>query len=226
MKPKSEIYNIDCMEYMKSLPDNYFSLAIADPPYGIGANRMTLGNGHRKVYRGSDDWDNTAPTEEWFKELIRVSRNQIIFGANHFISKMPFDSSAWIVWDKGTGNNSFADCELAWTSFNKPVRKFFKSWVGNNAKEKTDIDRIHPTQKPVELYAWILNTYASKGDTIFDPMMGSASSRIAAYKLGFDYVGCEIDKQYFEVADIRFRKECEGEISDKKGRIITQLALF
>ena len=120
---------------------------------------MTLGNGRRKIFRGSEDWDAESPTPEYFNELFRVSKNQIIWGANHFISKMPIDSKCWIFWDKGTGNNDFADGELAWTSFGSTVRKFFKSWVGANAKEKTDIDRIHPT-KPVQLYKWLLQNYA------------------------------------------------------------------
>jgi site-specific DNA-methyltransferase (adenine-specific) len=124
---------------------------------------MTLGNGKNKVNRGLSDWDNQAPSAELFNEILRVSKNAVIWGANHFISKLPYDSSCWIVWDKGTGNNDFADCELAWTSFHKTVRKYFQSWVGANAKEKTDKHRIHPTQKPVALYAWLLDKYAIGG---------------------------------------------------------------
>lgn len=161
--PISEVYNCDCLEYMKGLPDKYFSLAVADPPYGIGVTKMTLGNGRNKVYRGSEEWDCKAPGPEFFEELRRVSINQVIWGANHFVSKLPIDSPAWIVWDKCTGSNSFADCELAWTSFDKPVRKYTQSWVGNNAKERTDKTRVHPTQKPVALYAWILQNYAEGG---------------------------------------------------------------
>ena len=222
----SEVHNIDCLEYMRTLPDNYFQLAIADPPYGIGATKMNLGNGHRKIYRGENDWDNQAPDVEWFNELRRVSVNQVLWGANHYISRMPIDSSAWIVWDKGTGDNSFADCELAWTSFKKPVRKYFQSWVGGNAKEKSDPDRIHPTQKPVGLYAWIISHYANDGDRIFDPMMGSQSSRIAAYKLGFDYVGCELDKEYFDKGCERFDRECHGIYVNADGSKVQQQTLF
>lgn len=147
---------------MRNVPDKFFDLAIADPPYGIGVTKMTLGNGKHKIYRGTNEWDNGAPDNVFFTELFRVSRNTIIWGANHFISKIPIDSPGWIVWDKGTGGNSFADCELAWTNFQKPVRKFFRSWVGANAKEKNDL-RIHPTQKPISLYCWILDTYAMGG---------------------------------------------------------------
>ena len=222
----SEVFNTDCLEYMRTLPDKAFQLAIADPPYGIGATKMNLGNGHRKVYRGANDWDNTAPDIEWFNELRRVSENQIIWGANHFVETFHINASCWIVWDKGTGDNSFADCELAWTSLTCPVRKFFKSWVEGNAKERYDADRIHPTQKPVALYAWLLNKFAKPGDRIFDPMMGSQSSRIAAYKMGFDYVGCELDKEYFDKGCERFNRECKGEIVTRDGHIVKQTSLF
>ena len=194
---------MDCMEGMKQIPDKYFDLAIVDVPYGIGANKMRLGNGKRIIYRGKEDWDKQPPSEEYFNELFRVSKNQIIWGANHFISKMPIDSSCWIFWDKGTGNNDFADGELAWTSFKTPVRKYFKSWVGANAKEKHELDRIHPTQKPIELYEWILKNYAKKGDKVLDTHVGSASSLIACYQMGFDYVGFELDKEYYNKANKR-----------------------
>lgn len=199
-------YNIDCMEFMKTLPDKYFDLAIVDPPYGIGANKMQLGNGKRKIYRGKDDWDKEPPSEEYFKELFRVSKNQVIWGANHFISNIAIDSSCWIFWDKGTGDNDFADGELAWTSFKTTVRKFFKSWVGANAKERDEKDRMHPTQKPIALYEWLLNNYAKQGDKILDTHLGSGSSRIAAYNLGFDFVGCEIDEDYFKAQEERFAR--------------------
>lgn len=161
--PISEVYNTDCLEYMKTIPDKFFDLCIADPPYGINVTKMTLGNGRNKVSRGTTHWDAKAPDMALFNEIIRVSKKQIIWGANHFISKIPYDSSCWIVWDKGTGANDFADCELAWTSFQKAVRKYFQSWVGSNAKEKSDKMRIHPTQKPIALYAWLLDNYAIGG---------------------------------------------------------------
>ena len=211
--PEIKIIHGDCMEYMATLKDKAFELAIVDPPYGIGANKMQLGNGKRKIYRGKDDWDKEPPSEEYFKELFRVSKNQIIWGANHFISRIAIDSSCWIFWDKGTGDNDFADGELAWTSFKTTVRKFFKSWVGANAKERDEIDRIHPTQKPVALYKWLLKNYAKPSDKIFDPMMGSQSSRIAAWDMGFDFWGCELDTDYFRQGCARFEKHIASKTS-------------
>jgi site-specific DNA-methyltransferase (adenine-specific) len=199
----NKLYNMDCMEGMKQFPDKYFELAIVDPPYGIGANKMTLGNGKRKVFRGNADWDNEPPKPEYFQELFRVSKNQVVWGANHFIHRMPFSSSCWIFWDKGTGDNDFADGELAWTSFSSTVRKYFKSWVGANAKERNEPDRIHPTQKPIELYQWLLKNYANDGDKILDTHVGSASSLIACHNMGFDYIGFEIDEDYFKAASER-----------------------
>lgn len=220
----SDVFNMDCLEYMRNIPDKFFDIAIADPPYGIKVTKMTLGNGKRKIYRGKEEWDNTAPSNDFFEQLLRISKKTIIWGANHFISKIPFDSSGWIVWDKGTGDNSFADCELAWSNFEKPVRKFFRSWVGANAKERNE-SRIHPTQKPVSLYCWILKNYAIGGGKIFDPMMGSQSSRIAAYKMGFDFWGCELDEEYFKLGCERFEKECKG-IVNVDGIMVEQKTLF
>lgn len=220
----SDVANMDCMEYMKQFPDKFFDLAVVDPPYGIGATRMTLGNGKNKIYRGNSHWDDKAPDESYFTELRRVSVNQIVFGANHFISKIPFDSSCWLVWDKGTGDNDFADCELAWTSFSKPVRKFFKSWVGANAKEKGGV-RIHPTQKPEALYAWIYKNFTRGGQKILDTHLGSGSSRIAAYHAGLDFYGCELDKEYFDKMNARFEKEVHG-VEVFGDTVITQQSLF
>ena len=203
--------NIDCMEYMATLPDKAFDLAIVDPPYGIGesgANNHTRSKlAVAKDYKQFAGDDLKAPDKEYFEQLMRVSKNQIIFGANHFISKIPFDSHCWIVWDKENGESDFADCELAWTSFNTAVRKFEFRWQGmlqGNMKNKET--RFHPTQKPVALYEWLLTNYAKEGDRILDTHLGSGSSRIAAYNLGFDFVGCEIDKEYFDKQEERFEK--------------------
>ncbi len=220
----SDVRNMDCMEFMRQFPDKFFDLAVVDPPYGIGVTKMTLGNGSSKVYRGESRWDDTAPDATYFAELQRVSVNQIIFGANHFISRIPLDSSCWIVWDKGTGENDFADCELAWTSFAKPVRKFFKSWVGNNAKERGG-KRIHPTQKPEALYAWIFEKFTRGGQKILDTHLGSGSSRIAAWHAGLDFWGCELDKEYFDKANERFEKEIHG-VEVVGDTVITQQSLF
>ena len=198
-------YNMDCLEGMRQFPDNYFDLAIVDPPYGIKANKMTLGNGKRVVYRGGN-WDDRTPNDLYFDELFRVSKNQIIFGGNYFVNNLA-PKQGWIFWDKGTGENSFSDGELAWTSFDVALRKFFWSWVGSNAKEKNESDRIHPTQKPVALYKWILSNYAKPGDKILDTHVGSASSLIACYDMGFDYVGFEIDEGYYRQAKKRLDEE-------------------
>lgn len=163
----SEVYNIDCMEYMKGVPDKFFDLCIADPPYGIGEcgkknhSRGSLASAKKYTPK---DWDFQTLQSGYFNELLRVSKNSIIFGANHFISKLPYDSSCWIVWDKENGKSDFADCELAWTNFKSSVRKFSFRWAGmlqGNMKQKKI--RIHPTQKPVALYSWILDNYTNGG---------------------------------------------------------------
>jgi site-specific DNA-methyltransferase (adenine-specific) len=199
---------MDCMEGMKGFPDKYFELAIVDVPYGIGEsgskNHTRSNLAKAKDYKAFHGNDLKAPEIEYFNELRRVSKNQIVWGANHFISKIPIDSHCWIVWDKNNGDNDFADCELAWTSFDTAVRQFTYTWHGmiqQNMKSKEQ--RIHPTQKPVELYAWILNMYAKSGDKILDTHVGSASSLIACHNLGFDYVGFEIDKTYYDMASMR-----------------------
>ena len=203
--------NIDCMEYMATLPDKAFDLAIVDPPYGIGesgAKNHTRGKlSKAKNYKPFSGEDLKPPGKTYFEQLLRVSKNQIVFGANHFISRLPIDSHCWIVWDKQNGETDFADCELAWTSFQTAVRKFEFRWQGmlqGNMANKEN--RIHPTQKPVALYEWLLTNYAKQGDRILDTHLGSGSSRIAAYNLGFDFVGCEIDKEYFDKQEERFAR--------------------
>jgi site-specific DNA-methyltransferase (adenine-specific) len=199
----SQVTNEDCMELMSRYPDKYFELAIVDPPYGIGANKMQLGNGKRKIYRGKLDWDNSIPTADYWSELFRVSKNQVVWGGNYMIEYLK-PTSAWLFWDKGTGENDFADGELAWTSYNGALRKINKSWVGANAKD--GFERIHPTQKPIYLYDWIFKRFANKGDKILDTHLGSGSSRIAADKMGFDFYACELDRDYFEAQEKRFKE--------------------
>ncbi len=196
----SEVFNIDCMEGMKEYPDKYFELAIVDPPYGIGVNHNM---GRRKGDKASPykpaAWDKESPPIEYFKELIRVSSNQIIWGANHFISKIAIDSSCWLMWDKIFSEDlSFAQYELAWTSFDSVCKKFEYSPNQN--------DRIHPTQKPIDLYRWQLKNYAKTGDNILDTHLGSGSSRIAADQMGFDFTGYELDKDYFDASVKRFNQ--------------------
>lgn len=202
---ESIVFNEDCIQVMKRYPDKFFDLAVVDPPYGINASKGTWGSSNKgKVTNyGKKDWDKQPPSEEYFMELRRVSKNQIIWGGNYF--GLPA-SSCWLVWDK-LNSADFADCELAWTSFNTAVRKFTWRWNGmlqQNMKEKEI--RIHPTQKPVALYDWILQNYAKEGDLILDTHLGSGSSRIAAHKAGLDFVGCEIDKEYFEAQEKRFKE--------------------
>lgn len=227
---KSEVYNCDCLSYMQSLPDKHFDLCIADPPYGIGEcgekNHSRSKIAKAKEY-APKNWDFQALPKEYFDEILRVSKRAIIWGANHFISRIPYDSSCWIVWDKENGLNDFADCELAWTNFPTAVRRFKYRWQGmlqENMKNKEE--RIHPTQKPIALYAWILDNYTKEGDKIFEPFLGSGSSRIAAYKKGFDFHACELDKDYYEAQEERFRRECLGEYKQKDGSIVKQLTLF
>ena len=217
------------MEYMAQFPDKFFDLAVVDPPYGIGedgAKNHSRGKLAKAREYTPKDWDRSAPDSSYFNELIRVSKNQIIWGANHFISKIPFDSSCWLVWDKQNGNNDFADCELAWTSFNKAVRRFVFQWAGmlqGNMKHKEE--RIHPTQKPIALYAWIFEKFARGGQRILDTHLGSGSSRIAAYHAGLDFYACELDKEYFDKSNERFEKECHG--VEVIGNVtVTQQSLF
>jgi site-specific DNA-methyltransferase (adenine-specific) len=210
---KSEVHLIDCMEFMRSCKDKQFDLAVVDPPYGIGFAGFDkhYGGGKAKakttLHKPFAGGDKKPPDKEYFIELLRISKNQIIWGANHFISKMPVDSSCWVVWNKINGENPFADAELAWTSFNTAVRVFNFKWQGmlqGNMKNKEH--RIHPTQKPVALYDWIFRNYAKPNDTILDTHMGSQSSRISAYKAGLDFTGCELDPEYFEQGNERFKQ--------------------
>jgi site-specific DNA-methyltransferase (adenine-specific) len=198
----------DCIQLMKQFNDKEFDLAVVDVPYGIGEslndNKSRSKLGKSKAYT-KKDWDLSAPEKEYFNELQRISKNQIVWGANHFISRLPIDSSCWIVWDKQNGQNDFADCELAWTSFKTAVRKFEYRWHGmlqGNMKEKEI--RIHPTQKPVALYDWIFKMYATEGMKIIDTHLGSGSSRISADKAKLDFTGIEIDKEYYDLQEKRF----------------------
>lgn len=185
--------------------------------YSTYKDRRDMGNEVRKKII---EWD-TAPDEEFFKELFRVSRNQIIWGANYFPAMPP--CRCFVVWRKLSISEGFsmAMAEYAWTSFNANAKVFEAAPQGDQKDP-----RFHPTQKPVELYAWLLRHFAKEGDTIFDPMMGSQSSRIAAYKMGFDFTGCEIDKDYYDKGEERFRRECLEERTLPNGMTITQTRLF
>lgn len=203
------VYNMDCMEGMKEYPDKYFDLAIVDPPYGINiAVSGKVGGGsiaQPKSYKAFDD--SHIPDALYFAELERVSKNQIMWGGNYFLDNLGATPCV-IVWDKGRRGLNFADCEIAWTSFKKPSRIFDFTWNGmlqGDMKEKEK--RIHPTQKPVALYEWLLRNYAKEGDKILDTHVGSGSSRIACEKLGYDFVGYEIDEYYFNEQEKRFKEE-------------------
>jgi site-specific DNA-methyltransferase (adenine-specific) len=176
-------YNMDCMDGMKEFPDKYFDLAIVDPPYGIGISSNPVRQAHTKK-----NWDSSIPTDEYFTELKRVSQNQIIWGGNYY--NLP-PTQNYIVWNKLQSQDfSLAMCELAWCSIQRPIKMFTYSVL-------TEKNKIHPTQKPVKLYEWILSNYAKQGDKILDTHVGSASSLIACHHLGFQYVGFEIDKEYY-----------------------------
>jgi len=206
--------NMDCMELMKEFPDNHFDLAIVDPPYGIDAGNTFSGE-ERKSGKGASfkseftkkDWDKNVPTQDYFKELFRVSKNCIVWGANYMTEYLP-SSMGWIVWDKDNGTTKFSDCELAFSSFDRALRKFVFTWNGMLQGDMSNKEiRIHPTQKPVRLYTWLLTNYAKAGDKILDTHVGSASSLIACHQLGFDVVGCELDEEYYQLASRRLADE-------------------
>lgn len=198
-------YNTDCMEVMRELPDKYINLAIVDPPYGIKADKGTNGFGTAEVRKYKGGWDSEPPTEEYFQELMRVSKNQIVWGAQYMIEHLTAGTK-WLVWDK-VGEvkfeNPFSKCELAWTSFSGTVEKFVYKQMGFVSEEKDE--RIHPTQKPIGLYKWLLSEFASDGDTILDTHVGSASSLIACEDMGFKYIGCEIDEVYYKAGMERLK---------------------
>lgn len=220
--PKINLIHGDCMDLMRETPSGYYSLAVIDPPYGIkhstiagkqSGSQYGKAATKKRVYE-TKNWDDQSPSEEYFMELMRVSKNQIIWGANHFISKIPLDSSCWIVWDKMNGSNGFADCEMAWTSFGSAVRMFRYMWNGMlQGDMKNKQDRIHPTEKPYALYKWLLTNYAKRGDRILDTHGGSMSIAIACYDLGFDLDLTELDKDYYDAGVARFeRHRAQGQL--------------
>lgn len=202
-------YNMDCMDGMKEFPDGFFDLAIVDPPYGINADKMTMGSGNH-IFTKDKDWDQSIPDEAYFKELFRVSNNQIIWGGNYFTEYLR-PSANWIVWDKMNPNLSFAEGELAWMQFGDNLRIY--SYYTVRAAKKDP--KIHPTQKPISLYKWLLNRYMPEGGCMLDTHVGSASSLVACRELGFKYVGFEIDKDYYDMAKKRLdAAEAQGNIFD------------
>ena len=203
-----ELLHIDCMEYMATLPGKAFDLAIVDPPYGIGEDGGNKNRGRkadnysRKVIHIKKDWDSSKPKKEYWDELFRVSKNQVVWGGNYFSEFLP-SRMGWIFWNKLIGGD-FSDGELAWTSFNRALRMYTYSYHGDTKGGHT---RIHPTQKPKSLYQYILHNYAKPGDKILDTHLGSGSSAIAAHKMGFDFVGTELDLDYYNAAVKRFNEQ-------------------
>lgn len=229
---KSETYNADCMNMMRDKPDKFWDLAIVDPPYGIGenrgqhksrnSNRVDRRNGRPIVISHSGyatkEWDLTRPPLEYFTELQRVSESVFICGGNYFTDLLPVNAH-WLVWDKVNGDSDFSDCELIWTNIKKnSVRQLEYMWGGfcqgkslsegrtNQGDKRLCEKRIHPTQKPVALYKWLLTNYAKPGQRILDTHLGSGSSRIAAHDLGFDFTGYELDTDYFNAQEERFAR--------------------
>ena len=212
-KPRIGLLNVDCMEYMATVPDKYFDLAIVDPPYGISADKKNSTNikqskksATNSKYYGIQTWDMDVPTMEYFIELFRVSKEQIIWGVNYY----PFDflSGGRIYWDKCVTMPTYSDGELAYCSLLNSIKSVKIAWHGmiqDNMKNKEK--RIHPTQKPVSLYRWLLHNYAKEGQKILDTHGGSMSSAIACHQMGFDLTLCELDKDYYEAGVKRFKEQ-------------------
>ena len=198
-RSKIELHNVDCLPFMKQCEDKQFDLAIVDPPYGIGMDGGNVG------YKGFNNfekkgWDKAIPEQEYFEELFRISKNQIVWGGNYF--GLPA-TRCFLVWDKGEGfyNRTYAECELAWTSFDKNTVKYKRDPLAKGDYK----GKIHPTQKPVALYKWILDKYAKQGDKILDTHLGSGSIALACHDYGFDLTACELDKEYFDKAIQRIK---------------------
>jgi site-specific DNA-methyltransferase (adenine-specific) len=199
-----ELYNMDCMEAMKQMKDNEFDLAIVDPPYGIARagqeETFTKNPKHKRKHHENKGWDNAIPNAEYFRELERISKNQIIWGANYFVEHLTKGTMGWVFWDKGQ-DLTMSDGELAFTSFERALRRI----IINRAEIMKD-GAIHPTQKPVKLYEWLLKNYAKEGDKILDTHLGSGSIAIACHNLKFDLTGYELDADYYEAATKRLKQ--------------------
>jgi site-specific DNA-methyltransferase (adenine-specific) len=204
-KPRIELLHGDCMDYMATLPDNAFELAIVDPPYGISrggqAETFTKNPKHKRKHFADKGWDESAPDSNYWDELFRVSQNQIIWGANYFTEQLP-PSMGWVFWDKGQ-DLSMSDGELAYTSFQRALRRV----KINRGQLMVEGGTIHPTQKPIMLYRWLLHNYAKQGDRILDTHLGSGSSAIACHGMGFDMVGIELDADYYTASVKRFKEQ-------------------
>lgn len=221
----SEVYNMDCMEYMKSIPDKFFDLAVVDPPYGIGEDWKKRNKG--SSFKETTYKNDSIPSQEYFNQLFRISKDVIIWGYNYFTNILG-STNYLIIWDKVSNNNTvfkYSKAEIAFTTKRIPVNLVSIPWDGYRMGKETGQKKIHPHQKPIELYAWLFDNYANPGDKIFDSHLGSGSSRIAAYKMRFDFYGTEIDKDYFDAMERRFKEACFGEIETSK-RVLKQMELF
>lgn len=200
-----EITNEDCMDLLKRTPDDYYDLAIVDVPYGINAEQGTNKASRKQFADKKSGWDSKPPTREYWEELFRVSKNQICWGANHFIEDLPSGNSKhWIIWDKKNPDRCFADGEMAWCSGMDNVRIINLKRV--QELNRMDGGKIHPTQKPVQLYEWQLDKYAKEGDKILDTHLGSGSIAIACHNRGFNLTACELDKEYYEASLTRLKQ--------------------
>lgn len=230
--PVSIAHNLDCLPAMREMPDKAFDLAIVDPPYGIGASGKQRYHAEAFTNYSRKEWDNEIPGEEYFQELFRVSKNQIIWGGNYFTEFLPATKN-WIVWDKAQPLGiSLSMHELAFNSCLGQAA-IFRVTNGENGNRCTvptlarQYLRIHPTQKPIRLYKLCLQTYAKEGDQILDTHLGSGSSRIAAYDLGFDFTGYELDKDYFDAQEERFKRHiAQPKLFVPEEKIATQEGLF
>jgi len=206
----NKIIQGDCLEVLKQLPDNSVDLVLTDPPYGINADKGVGGGSHRgKVNKFDGNWDSTIPSKEYFDEIFRVSKNQIIFGGNYFTEYLK-NSPCYIIWDKREGlpTRTFADCEMAWTSFKSPARIFRFRWDGmiqENMKNKEV--KFHPTLKPLELFRWIIENYSEEGQIILDPFLGSGTTAVACKQLGRNYIGIELSQEYCDIANKRLEQD-------------------
>ena len=231
MKPAIEterytLYQGDCLEILPTLPAGAVDAVITDPPYGIGENHSKVasrGKLAKPIDYGTFNWDNKKVSPNTIKQILRVSNSQVIFGGNYYADLLPA-SSSWIVWDKQNGANDFADCELAWTSHKKAVRKYTYLWNGM-IKQKPE-KRFHPTQKPLALMEWVINNYTKPRDVILDPFMGSGTTGVAAMRTGRKFIGIELEPEYFDIAAERIRNAAGDFVKTEQEKKTGQMALW
>ncbi len=204
---KIQITNEDNMQLMARYEDNHFDLAIVDPPYGIGIDKAMNANKGKQGFKQykETEWDNETPTQKYFNELFRTSKNQIIWGGNYFIDKIKKPSQCFLIWNKVQRDFTMSDAEIAWTSFDKTIRCFDMSRGAAMGCNNRNGGKLHPTQKPVKLYEWLLMNYAKEGDKIIDTHLGSGSIAIACHNLGYELTACELDKEYYDASIKRIK---------------------